>query len=147
MGYGTCSPQTSVVGKIGKYIIFDIIIAGLPLLVDCLLCLVFDLKIENIFDYSIQICIMTIVLSATSIKGSIEGKIIRKNPKIFWLVLVSNISIIFISVLLYGIMEYDAIVAASNNISKEKPFILFVILYIVSFILGFLVQIGGGIDG
>lgn len=147
MGYGTRSPQTSVAGKIGKYIIFDIIIAGLPLLVDCLLCFVFDLKIENILDYSVQICIMTIVLSATSIKGCFEGKILRKNPKIFWLILISNIAIIFISVLIYGIMEYDSIATTTENISKEKPFILFVILYLLSFILGLLVQIGGGIDG
>lgn len=148
MGYGYArSPKKSVVGKIIKYIVFDIVLACLPLLADCLLCWGFDLKIDSIYDYCNQICVMTIVLSATSIKGSIEWKIFNKKPKVFWLIIASSISIIVVSIFMYGIMEYSTLSNMTNNISKEKPFILFVLLYAFSFLIGFFVQIGGGIDG
>ena len=146
-GYvGGRSPKTTIAGKILKYIGFDIILAALPLLVDSLICSVYDIKIENVYNYTVQICIMTIVLSASSIKGAVEGKILRKSPKIFWLILISNISIIGISALLYGITEYNILLDATETVYKEKPFILFVVLYVLSFLLGLLVQVGGGID-
>lgn len=146
-GYvGGRSPKTTILGKILKYIGFDIVLAALPLLVDALICYVYDLQIETVFNYTIQICIMTIVLSASSIKSAVEGKILRKNPRVFWLVLICNISIIAISVLLYGITEYNVLLAESETVYKKKPFTLFVVLYILSFILGLLVQVGGGMD-
>ena len=140
------SPKTSIANKILKYLGFDIVLASLPLLVDALLCYVYDLEIESVYNYIVQICIMTIVLSAASIKGAVEGKILRKKPKIFWLVLICNFSIIGISLLLYGTTEFNVLLAQTETVYKEKPFILFVILYFLSFILGLLVQIGGGID-
>lgn len=141
------SPKYIVIGKICKYLAFDIGMACLPLLVDGLICFAYDLKIDSIYDYSIQLCVMTIVLAATSIKGAIEGKILKKNPWIFWTVLVSSIIIIAISLLLYGIMEYRVLSAEIDIGYGPKPFVLFVIAYILSFVLGLLVQIGGGIDG
>lgn len=140
------SPRDNVTKRICKYIVFDILMACLPLFVDLLICFAFDLSIEDIYDYSIQICVMTIVLSATSIKGAIENRILRKKPGVFWAVVVSSIFVIAVSLLMYGIMEYDVLSTGQAEVSKQKPFYIFLCSYILSLLLGFLVQIGGGIN-
>ena len=88
---------------------------------------------------------MTIVLSATSIKCISESEVLKKYTNSFYCLLISNIAITAISLLVYGILEYITLSSNGDMIEYGRIFILFAGLYIISFVLGLLVQIGGGI--
>ena len=139
------SPQINVKSRVVKYIMFDSIMSGLPILADCIICFAFNINIGNIYRYCIQLCVMTIVLSATSIKCISESEVLKKYTNSFYCLLISNIAITAISLLVYGILEYITLSSNGDMIEYGRIFILFAGLYIISFVLGLLVQIGGGI--
>lgn len=142
------SPRNSVLGKVVKFLIFDVTIPFFPVVVDLGICALFKLPNRNYYDYRMQLCLLDIVLPATSIKAIWENKLFKNKHNIFSGLLMGNIILIVFSLVIYGALTY----AELNKLELElevikRQFFVFAIMYLFAFTLGLIVQIGGGIDG
>lgn len=135
-----CSPKKKIKNKIIRYIRFEIIIVSLPFFVNYIVSLGLHIQKENFYNYCTQLCVMIIALSATSGKCLCESKFLRKKNIHFFLKL-SNIFIIVISMFLYVALLYVNLKEGEKGIEKNL-FVMFIIMYIFSFALGLLIQMG-----
>ena len=88
---------------------------------------------------------MSIVLSASSVKCTYQSKIFRKKRFVYLLLMASNLFIGITSTILYGVLEFVALKESSGMIDNTLV-IMFLVLYVLCFILGLLIQIGDGIS-
>lgn len=139
-------PKKNIINKITKYIFFNIIMTCSPILINVYISFVNNLQYKDPYSYCPEICFMAIVTSSTSIRDAFSSKVIRKDNLIFGGLVTFNIVIIVLSMLLYGNLTSASLSTNTQSVTL-KQFAVSVFLYSFSIILGFGIQVGGGIDG
>lgn len=140
------SPAEKLGRRVRHYLIFDIVLALLPIIVDIVMCFTFDHPGKKYYEYNNSLCTMNIILAATSIKSIVSSKTILQNKHIKGLLLSASIVIIFVATLIYGGIVVDEFSQMTSPDKLTRQFIIFLVMYIVNFVLGFVVQIGSSTD-
>lgn len=139
-------PKKNIIRKVAKYSFFSIIMTCSPILINIYISYVNSLQYKDAYSYCPDICFMAIVTSSTSIRDAFSSEVITKDNLIFGGFVIFNFIIIVLSIVLYG--NITSTLLSGNTLSITlKQFRVSVFLYIFSIILGFGIQVGGGIDG
>ncbi len=140
-------PKYNIGTRIGRYLFFNFILTISPVLINLFISYTNQIPYKDTISYCPDICFMTIVTSSSSIKDVLGSKVINENKGIFGGLLIFNIVFMILSMIIYGNIAKDTL---SPNIGQNitfQQFLMSLIFYISSVILGLGVQIGGGIDG
>lgn len=139
-------PKENIFKRIVKYLFFNFILTVSPVLINLFISFTNQIPYKDTISYCPDICFMTIVTASSSIKDSFMSKTISKNNFILGGLIVFNVLFMILSMIIYGNIAKDTM---SPNIDVNitiQQFIVSLICYIFSAILGLGIQIGGGID-
>lgn len=140
-------PKYNIGIKIVKYLFFNFILTISPVLINLFISYTNQIPYKDTISYCPDICFMTIVTSSSSIKDVFVSKVISNNKVILSGLVIFNVIFMILSMIIYGNIAKDTL---SPNIKVNitfQQFLMSLIFYILSVVLGLGIQIGGGIDG
>lgn len=136
--------KQKIIIKLIKYFIFTIFMAWSPIIVNCFVCYIFELKFKEAALYTPEICFMTIILASTNLKDLLESRI-TTDSLIFVFHIILNVLNIALSLIFIGISAYIELSGTGSGGSLEKQFIFVIAMYILAVLMGSSIQIGGAI--
>lgn len=140
-------PKYNILKRIIKYLFFNVILTISPILINIFISFTNQIPYKKAILYCPDICFMTIVTASSSIKDSFTSKTIKKNTFILGGLIIFNIIFMMLSMIIYGNIARDTMSPNTEADITIQQFIVSVVCYLLSIILGLGTQIGGGIDG